>query len=163
MNLRLLMPFGRQSPRSTDGGDPFVSLHREVDRLFDEAYWGVAGTPGTDEPSTVVPRLDIKESAKGLLVSVELPGVDEKDVEVSLDEDVLTIKGEKRFEKEEKEGAYHLMERSYGAFERAIELPYEADPSKVEATFSKGVLTVTLERPPQAEAKHRKIAIKTGT
>ena len=108
----------------------------------------------------MAPRVDVKETDKAVEVHAELPGVDEKDVDVSLAEGVLTIRGEKKQEREEKEKAYYLMKRGYGAFLRQIPLPFEVDEDKVEARFDKGVLTVVLPKSPAAEARTRKIEVK---
>ena len=89
----------------------------------------------------------------------DLPGVDEKDVEVVLSDGRLTIKGEKKLEKEEKKQDYYLHERSYGSFARSVALPFEADPDQVKASFAKGVLTVTVPKPPEVKAKQKKIPI----
>jgi HSP20 family protein len=91
-----------------------------------------------------------------------LPGVGEKDVEVVLSEGRLTIKGEKKQEKEEKKKSYHLVERSYGSFARSIGLPFAADPDQVKASFAKGVLSVTVPKPPEVKAKEKKIPIGKG-
>ena len=93
-------------------------------------------------------------------VTAELPGVDEKDVEVTLTDDLLTIKGEKKREQEKKEEAYHAVERSYGSFARSLRLPFAVDQSKVDAKFKKGVLTITMPKPPEAQKSAKKIEIK---
>lgn len=160
MDLKSLMPFGRRDMAA--GEDPFTAMRREMDRLFNDmarqaglprSMWGEAGAS---------PRIDVKETAQAIEVHAELPGVNEKDVELQLADHVLTIKGEKRQEKEEKDKGYHLMERSFGSFMRRIPLPVEVDEDKVEARFEKGVLTVTLARSAKAEAKTRKIEIRGG-
>jgi HSP20 family protein len=107
-----------------------------------------------------VPELDVRESADAIVVEAELPGVDEKDVTVTLANGILTIKGEKKHEKEEKAGSYHLTERSFGSFERSIRLPDTVDDAKVEARFDKGVLKVTAAKKPEAVKAERKIEIK---
>jgi HSP20 family protein len=117
--------------------------------------WGPPATAGM----AMVPRVDVSETDTELKIEAELPGIDEKDVEVVLSDGRLTIKGEKKQEKEEKKKDYHLVERSYGSFTRSIALPFEADPNQVKASFAKGVLTVTVPKPPQVKAKQKKIAI----
>ena len=147
---------------SRHGGEafePLASLRREMDRLFDDFR---RGWPEAGEGGVMTPRVDVSETDTELKVEAELPGVAEKDVEVTLRDGGLTIKGEKRHEKEEKGKSYYLAERSYGSFTRTIPLPFEADPDTVEARFAKGVLTVTVPKPPEAKAKTKKIEVKPG-
>ncbi|MDQ7249883.1 Hsp20/alpha crystallin family protein [Dongia sedimenti] len=167
MSLKSLMPFARSNVPSRGGYDvdPFTAMRRDMDRFFDDMMKGF-GSSSNGLPvaftGAAAPRIDVKETETGLEVSAELPGVDEKDVEVELQDDVLTIRGEKKIEKEEgdKEKGYHLMERSYGSFARSITLPFEADSEKVSADFSKGVLKVVIPRPATAVAKTKKIEVK---
>jgi HSP20 family protein len=136
---------------------PFLTLQREMNRLFDDFFGGRALEPfstfgqGWDAFS---PQVDVVETDKEIRVSAELPGLNDKDVEVSLSHDMLTISGEKKQEKQERGRDYYRAERSYGSFRRSIPLPAEVDTNKVDAVFSKGVLTITL--PKTAEAKGRK-------
>jgi HSP20 family protein len=166
MSLKSLMPFARSNTPSRGGYDvdPFTAMRRDMDRFFDDMMKGFGGGNGLPAAfsGAAAPRIDVKETETGLEVSAELPGVDEKDVEVELQDDVLTIRGEKKVEKEEgdKEQGYHLMERSYGSFARSIALPFEADSEKVSADFSKGVLKVVIPRPAAAAAKTKKIEVK---
>ena len=105
------------------------------------------------------PRVDVVETDQEIVVSADLPGLDDKDIVVSLSRDALTVSGEKKQEKEEKDRNYHRVERSYGSFRRSIPLPCEVDDGKVDAVFQKGVLTITL--PKKGDAKTRKrIAVK---
>jgi len=125
------------------------SLKREVDRLFErflEPDW--SGFPAAT--GEWVPSLDLSETKEALTVKVEIPGMDSKDVQVTLQENVLTVKGEKREEKESKDERYHRVERTYGAFARSVRLPVAVDGSKVEAKFKNGVLTVMLPKTPGA-------------
>jgi HSP20 family protein len=161
MNLRAMMPFGGRSVAARrDGDDPFLSLHREIDRLFDDAFRGFGAGSAQPALRDWAPRVDLKETESEIQVTAELPGVDEKDVEVTLADDVLTIKGEKKSEKEEQKKDYYLMERSYGAFYRALPMPAGIDASKVKADFSKGVLSVTLPKTAETKAAARKIEIR---
>ena len=107
-----------------------------------------------------VPELDVRENTNAIIVEAELPGVDEKDVTVTLANGMLTIKGEKKHEKEEKGENYHFTERSFGSFERSVRLPDTIDEAKVEAKFDKGVLKVTAAKKPEAVKAERKIEIK---
>lgn len=134
--------------------DPFALLRRAMIDWFDEGRED-AGLAGFS------PRVDVKENGNALVVTAELPGVEEKDVEVSLNGDILTISGEKRHEKEEKGDEFYRVERSYGSFRRSFSLPTSVDADKVEASYKKGVLTVTLPKAAAAE-KAKKIAVKAA-
>lgn len=144
---------------SLTGREPFSALHREIDRVFNE-FTRAMPKLGEAWESALKPSMDVKETDKAVEVTVELPGLSENEVDVSVTDRVLTVSGEKKTEEERKEENYHVMERSYGRFSRSITLPFEPDPAKVEASFSKGVLTITLPKPPEAAAKTRKIAVK---
>jgi HSP20 family protein len=106
------------------------------------------------------PRLDVSETDQQLNIDAELPGFDEKDVEVTLAGDRLTIRGERKNDQEEKGKNYHLSERRWGSFTRSITLPFDADPNDVDARFDKGVLHIAIKKPPSAAAKTAKIPIK---
>jgi HSP20 family protein len=142
--------------------DIFSVMRDEMDRMFERFEYGWPRWPTQlgRETAMTVPELDVRESADAVVVEAELPGVDEKDVTVTLSHGVLTIKGEKKLEKEEKGESYHLSERSYGSFERAIRLPDTVDDTKIEAKFDKGVLKVTAAKRPEAVKAERKIDIK---
>ena len=135
-----------------------MGLRKELDRLFDrflEPTWTDMTPFGDWEP-----RVDVAETKEAVTVKAEMPGVDQKDIGVSLQDGVLTIKGEKEAEKEEKDRRYHRVERTYGAFARALRLPAPVDAGRVTATFKDGVLEITL--PKTAEAKGATIPIKAG-
>ncbi len=159
MNLKSLIPVGRE--RAVGGSvSPFVSLQREIDRLFDDFTRGfpsmqsfAGGNGGTLMPST-----DVTETDKEIEITAELPGLEEKDVQINLADNILTIRGEKKAEKEEKDKNYRLVERSYGAFERTIALPDGVNADAIKATIAKGVLKVTVPKPAPAQAK--KIEVK---
>jgi HSP20 family protein len=135
----------------------FEKMRKEMDRLWDSF---LEGRPArrTREGEEWVPSLDFSETKSDLVVKAELPGIDPKDIEISLNEDVLTIKGEKRQEKEEKEEGYHLVERSYGSFTRSVRLPREVQNDKINASYKNGVLKITL--PKSEETKKKEIKIK---
>lgn len=144
---------------------PFASLQREMNRLFDGflggstlSQWAPFERGGAE---AFQPRVDVSETDSEIKVSAELPGLDENDIDVSLTRDTLTIKGEKKEEKEEKGSDYYRMERSYGSFTRSIPLPVEVNTDKVEATFKKGVLRVTLPKTASAIEKTKKVAVKS--
>jgi HSP20 family protein len=152
--MKSLLPLGAERKELT----PFASLQREMDRLFSD-FSKRFGEPFGDE---AFPKLDVAETDGEIKVTAELPGITEKDVDVTLRDDVLTIKGEKKAEREEKdeEKNYHLVERSYGSFSRSIRLPAGLDASKVKASMDKGVLTVTMPKP--AAAQPKKIDIQSA-
>jgi HSP20 family protein len=106
------------------------------------------------------PKVDVTENEKEFNISAELPGMDDKDIDVSLQNDMLTIRGEKKEEKEDKGKDYYRMERSYGYFSRTIPLPVEVETDKVDAKFKKGVLTITLPKTAKAVAETKKISVK---
>ena len=140
--------------------DIFSAMRDDMDRLFEhfEAGWPRWPVASGGQRLTV-PELDVRENADAITIEAELPGVDEKDVSVTLANGVLTIKGEKKQEKDEKTGSYHVTERSFGSFERSILLPDTIDEAKVEAKFDKGVLTVSAAKKPEAVKTERKIEI----
>jgi len=143
---------------------PFSFLQQRINDLFDDFFSGFPlASPGAldDRIGAFYPSIDVKESDKEIVVKAELPGLEEKDIEVLLAEDTLTIKGEKREEKEDKGKNYYHMERTYGSFHRVIPLPIEVEANKVEAAFKNGVLSVVLPKTEKAKAASRKISIKT--
>jgi len=148
--------------------NPFDSLHREMNRLFDEFSRGFPLAPFRGPASAaggpaLWPSVDVAEADDGTLtVTAELPGIDENDLSVDLHDNVLTIRGEKRSEREDGKHDVRLTERSYGSFARRLALPFEADPEKVSASVDKGVLTVTVPRPPEAQKKARRIEVRKG-
>ena len=148
-----------------DRYEPFKSLHQEIDRVFDsftESMPWAAKKNGGNGFGRMAPQVNLSESEKAVEVTVELPGVDEKDIDVTVTDDILTIKGEKKAEKEEKDKDYHMIERSYGAFQRSLSLPCEVKADKVDAKLTNGVLEITLPKSPQAKAKSHKVKIKSA-
>lgn len=149
---------------------PFEALQREVERVFDDftrfpfgsRFLDSAPLRGreltVDVPS---PAVDVVEKDNAYQISAELPGMDESNIEVKVADDVLTIKGEKKEEKQEKDKNYYMSERRYGSFQRAFQLPQGVDQSKIDASFQKGVLTVTLPKSPEAQKKEKKIPVKS--
>lgn len=164
MAFRSLMPFSRGTSLTPEDRptDPFLSFRQEMDRLFDDFFRSTGLTRFTREEGRLVPDIDVCETENSLQVIAELPGVDEKDVDVELSEDVLTIRGEKKVDREEKDKSYRLVERSYGSFTRSIRLPFRVDEEKVDASFENGVLTVTLPKSPEVQQKTKKISVKAG-
>lgn len=143
---------------------PFESLRREIDRMFDDFDGGFWRTPFRRMESAfeAVPAVDFIETDKAYEVTAELPGMDEKNVEVKLADHTLTIKGEKRDEKEETKKDYYMRERSFGSFQRMVTVPEGVDADKVEATFKKGILTVTLPKTAEAQKAEKTITIKAA-
>lgn len=142
---------------------PLQTLQQDMDRLFDEFFSGFGLRPFgvfREQMGAFTPQVDVVEGDKEIKVSAELPGLDEKDIQVTLSHNLLTISGEKKEEKEDKGKNYYRMERSYGSFRRSIPLPREIDADKVEAAFKKGVLTITLPKT-AATQDRKKIAVKT--
>ena len=162
MALPSLRRSGREKGEPPSIREPFGSLRRDMERLFEDFSRDFGWRPPALAGAGVAPRVDVSETETEIRLEAELPGVDEKDVEVVLSDGRLTIKGEKKQDKEEKKKDYHMVERSYGSFARSIGLPFAADPDKVKATFVKGVLSVTVPKPPEVTAKQKKIPIGKG-
>jgi HSP20 family protein len=151
---------------------PFESLRREIDRLFEDFDGGFWHAParrlfeyppfGRSELSITTPAVDVAETDKEYEVTAELPGMDEKDIEVKVSNDVLVIRGEKHAEHEEKKKDYYFSERRYGSFERSFGLPSDVDADKIEAAFKKGVLKITLPKSAEAQKNEKKIAVKAA-
>lgn len=154
----------RKEDNSPNEYSPYFSLQHDVNRVFDNFLrsfeTGMMSPLSEMSGGMVQPRVEVKESANDLRVSVELPGIDDKDLDVSITDDALTISGEKREEREENTRGYYRMERSYGSFHRRIPFPCQIDKDKVEATFKKGVLNVVLPKTADAKQQIKKITIK---
>jgi HSP20 family protein len=151
----------------------FDSLRREVDRLFDDFRpfgWRLPSRRTSfelDLPTSLAnwsvnPAFDLVEKDKEYEITAELPGIDEKNVEIKLSNHLLTIKGEKSASKEEKEKDFYLSERRFGSFQRSFQLPEGVDRDGIEATFAKGVLTVRLPKSAEARSAEKKIAVKAA-
>ena len=148
---------------------PLTELHREVDRLFEDfmgdfrgfrprgGFWGDGG-------GELVPKVDVCETDKEVEVTADMPGIDEKDIDVTLANGILTIKGERKSESEEKDEkkSYHRVERTYGLYTRSIPVPAEIDEEKVKADFTKGVLKITMPKAEKPESKVKKISVKSA-
>jgi HSP20 family protein len=167
MQIKDLLPWARKEGSGEFKGaedNPIAALQREMNRAF-ENFWsrgerplgGLAAVFGEGAP-----RSDVVETEAGIEVTVELPGLEEKDIEVSLSDEALTIKGEKKVEREDEKKGYYISERSYGAVYRSIPLPTGVDSDKAEASFKNGVLRVSIPQRPEARAKVRKIEVKTA-
>lgn len=142
--------------------DIFAAMRDEMDRVFERFEQGWPRWPSllrSGERQAVIPDLEVRENGSQVTIEADLPGVDEKDVSVTLSEGLLTIKGERKSEREEKDADYHLCERSYGTFERTLRLPDGVDENKVEAKFDKGVLKVVAQKRPEAVKAEKRIPI----
>lgn len=168
MSVRDLIPWGRSSGQTPsiyrdDGRSSFVSLHHEVNRLFDDVFRSLdSRLPSLGSLSAFHggwPSVEISETETELRVTAEVPGLDEKDIEILLDDDVLTLRGEKRSETEDTQKQF--SERYYGRFERRIPLGYEVEADKVDAKFKNGLLTVTLPKTAKAQSQVKRIAINS--
>jgi HSP20 family protein len=156
MNFKTLVPIGRNRNIGRFDWSPFDTLQREIDRLFDDLGRGLPAF----RAGGLTPTMDVVETDKEIEITAELPGLEEKDVEVNVADNVLTIRGEKKAEKEDKNQNYQVVERSYGAFGRTVTLPDGVDPNAIKATIAKGVLKVTVPKPPPVQAK--KVEIKSA-
>lgn len=150
---------------------PLVTLRDEIDRLFDSVASAPFGWRMSDlDPfrrfgalpslGDITPHTDVKESDTEIVITAELPGMEDKDVEITLSDGILTLRGEKRVETEDKHGDYHLTERRYGSFHRTFRLPETVDAEKISAAIDKGVLTVTLPKTAEPGKEARRIEVK---
>ena len=167
MQIKDLIPWGRDkenSPASETGqsSNPLMSLQRDINQVF-ENFWHKVDN-GRNGDDTLVgmfgPSTDVTETDKSVSVSVELPGMSEKDIDISVSDNAITIRGEKRIEHEEERKGVYMSERHYGSFYRTVPLPAGVDPDKAEATFKNGVLTVTLPKTDEAMASVKRIPVK---
>jgi len=162
----------RTAPSTLEPWRPFESFRREVDRLFDDFSGGIWRSPFGRSFSDIepfrrsvaafgsVPAVDVTQTDKGYEITAELPGMEDKDIEVKFANGILTIRGEKRDEKEEKNKDYYMRERSFGSFERSFQVPENVDTDKIGASFNKGVLTITLPKSAEAQRAEKKIEVK---
>ena len=163
VDFKALVPWRSkaQTPAPRDDYfDPFVTFRREMDRMFDDFFGGPRANSGSWPALT--PAVGIDETEKELVITAELPGVTEKDVEVNLAGDVLTIRGEKKAEHEQRNGDGYYMERRFGAFTRSVRLPFEVSDDNVQATFKDGVLTIQLPKPSELQKPVRRIEVKSA-
>jgi HSP20 family protein len=155
-----------QSPgeRPLDEWHPFATVRREIDRMFDDLwrfpFYSSPNTAPAWQAGTLA--VDVIENPSEFRVTAELPGLDDKNIEVKCAAGVLTIKGEKREEREEKKEDYFLSERRFGSFQRSFRLPESVDADRIEAAFKNGLLTVTLPKKAEAQKNEKKISIKAG-
>jgi len=164
--IKELVPAGQGKetpPARREEEYPLFSLQRDVNRLFEDFFRGFDLRPlrmAEEKWGGFSPKMDLEETEKEYRITAELPGMEEKDVEVLLTGNSITIKGEKKSEREEKEANYHVVERNYGSFSRSLKLPAAVDLDNITAKYDKGVLTVTC--PKKEEVKPKAIEIKTA-
>jgi HSP20 family protein len=160
MTIRHLFPVVKKGAAQRMEEHPIIALRREMDEMFDNFFRGFG--PGAAEGALQAfnPKIDVTDTEKEIKVYAELPGIEEKDIDVSITRDTLTIRGEKKEESEQKEKDYHRIERSYGSFSRTIALPVEIEADKIEAQLKKGVLTITLPKSVKAVEDTKKIQVK---
>ncbi|OJW54584.1 MAG: hypothetical protein BGO67_10585 [Alphaproteobacteria bacterium 41-28] len=132
--------------------DPFNFLREEIDRLFDKS----------NVVQGIRPELEVVENKEGLIVTAELPGLSQEDIDITLVEGLLTISGEKKSESTKEDQTYHMTERRYGSFSRSLKLPYQPEQKDVTAFFKNGILTLTIPRPSTVQPNVQKIAIRNG-
>lgn len=165
MSVRNLVPWGRRSmapASSADAEHPVMSLQREMNRLFDDMFKGFDMRFPADFGTSALaagswPRLEVSDDDDAVRISAELPGMEQKDVEVLLEDGVLTLRGEKRSESEDAKRQF--SERFYGRFERRIQLGYDIDEDKIQAGFKNGVLEVTLPKDKAAQSRAKRIPL----
>ncbi|MFN3231302.1 MAG: Hsp20/alpha crystallin family protein [Alphaproteobacteria bacterium] len=162
------------SPQAAAPWHPLTGLRDQIDRLFEDFDWSrprfgkslIDFEPFTGTESRIgikLPAVDLIEDDGHYVMTAEMPGITEKDIEVALSEGVLTVKGEKKHEREEKKDDYRMSERQYGSFQRSFRLPADVDADKITATCKDGVLTVTIPRKPEAKPKVTKIKVASGS
>lgn len=152
----------------------FDNLRRDLDRMFDDFGGGFWRAPlrrslfdvlpllSRDAGAPSMPAVDVSDTEKAYEIAAEMPGIDEKNIEVKVSNGVLTIRGEKQDDKEEKRKDYYLRERNFGSFERSFQVPDGVDTDKIGASFKKGVLTVTLPKKPEVQKAARTIDVKVA-
>lgn len=141
-------------------GDPFLQLYRDMNQLFEDVLRRPEAEPVGSGELLLTPRINVSETEQAIQVTVELPGVKEDEIEVAIDEGLLTIRGEKRVERSEERQNQHVVERLFGRFQRTLQLPFQPDADKVDARFANGVLEVTIPKEDQAKDTIRRVAIR---
>ncbi|HLJ63787.1 MAG TPA: Hsp20/alpha crystallin family protein [Stellaceae bacterium] len=152
--------------REARESDPFLRLHHDINRLFQEMLGGFTlpglgrSLEGGVSGAMLSPRIELSESEEEFRIAAELPGIEEKDIDVTLDRNTLTLHAEKKIETDSKEANYHVTERAYGTYRRQIELPFAPDPDQIHATFKNGTLHITLPKPKEIRQRTRRIEVK---
>jgi HSP20 family protein len=171
MASRSLMPFSRntQMSRWAEDTDPFLQMRREMNRLFDDVFSGFGGfgLPRAFGPALqqmpAAPKIDVSETENEIQIKAEMPGIDQNDVEVLLEDDRLIIRGEKKEEREDKDRNYHVRERVQAVLSRTLPLPFAPDPNQVKAEFKDGVMTITIPKPQEVKQKQHRIDVQKDT
>lgn len=154
-----------------ESDSPVLEIQNEMNRMFDQFFadpFGIRTFTDMDSLSPVrslndfMPRINVSESDTAMNITAELPGMEEKDIQISLERDALILSGEKKSDVEEKGKSFHRVERTYGSFQRAIPLVFDVDEDKVEAVFKNGILNITLPKPASTVKQPKKIDIKSG-
>ena len=169
------LPVRRETSEALQAWRPFESLRQEIDRLFNDfgmgmwrpsafrrSFWATEPVFQREMTWPTMPAVDVTDSEKMYEITAELPGMDEKSIEVRVSDGNLTIKGEKEEETEEKKKDYYMRERRFGSFKRSFDMPESVDLNKIEASFKKGVLTVTLPKKAEAQKPAKKIEVKAA-
>ena len=156
MRFTDLVPWKTRELNRSPTDEPVASLRREFNRLFDEFLTEPLGANSFGDFS---PTMDVSETESAIEIKAEVPGLDEQDIEILLDDKTLTLRGEKKDEKERTEDGVRIRENAYGRFERAIPLPAEVEPDATRATYEKGVLSIVLQKTERAKQARRKIPI----
>jgi HSP20 family protein len=156
MAIKDLVPWKwgeKQVPVKRVEQDPIDTINQNLNRLFDDFFYGSSLIPFNQNWGSFNPSIDVTETDKDYKVSAELPGLDENDIEVSLDRNILTISGEKKTEKEDKDQNYYRMERSYGSFQRCLSFPSNIESDNINANFKNGALQITIPKQPRPVKK----------
>ena len=168
--MRSLIPYSWNRTAPAALPEPFEALQQEMNRLFN-SFGHLSGFPAAFHSNgngngngygEIAPRIDVSETEREIAIDAELPGLSEKDVDVTLSGDMLTIKGEKKTERDEDKKNYRLHERMYGGFLRQVPLPFDADAKDIAARFDKGVLHVTVKKPESIAARTARIPVKSA-
>ncbi|MCE1251969.1 MAG: Hsp20/alpha crystallin family protein [Anaerolineae bacterium] len=168
MTLNHLIPWKRSEklPVRRQEADSFLQLRDEMDRMFESFFeppWSLRPfEPFESNFSGFMPSLDVNETDKDINVTIELPGLEDKDIQLSLENNVLTVSGEKKFEKQEKKNNFHRLERSYGSFSRQVALPCDVDEDRVSAVFKNGILNISLPKLQANSSQNKRIVVKRG-
>ncbi len=157
--MRNLIPW-RRPTTDVAAERPTGELRQEMDKLFADCFGDDVWAPSFTGSRALAPAFDVAETEDDLLITAELPGMDAKDVDVNLTGNVLTVTGEKKLEKEEKNKRHHRVERSFGSFTRSFTLPCEVEADKVEATYKNGLLNLKLPKCEHEKKKAVKIEVK---
>lgn len=164
MAITDLLPWKRENQKSLaeqrSEQDPFLTLQDEMNRMFDSFM--TEPWRGSSRLGAFMPSMDVSENEKEVTVTAEIPGMDEKDIQVTFSKGVLAIYGEKREDRQEKNSRYHRIERTYGSFRREVPMPCEVEEDKITATFKKGVITVVLPKSARQEVLGKRITVTKG-